>query len=234
MVTKIIPRSSRSWLNRSGPFSREFGLDRGAAIDRRFIESFLQSNKGVICGSLLEIGDDHYIRKYGTRIDRSVVLNGTSSLNNTESYIGDLTNIEGLKNIGRFDCIIATNVLNFIFDFDRAVQGLTNLLHPLTGTVLVTVAGCVPISRFDYDRWGDYWRFSDMSIKMIFEKYFERVEVETFGNAPLAAAFVMGLSQQEVPNALFAIQDPDFQILIGVRASLPKAHCSASPGLNGI
>ena len=64
-----------------------------------------------------------------------------------------------------------------------------------------------------------------MSTRQLFEEFFEEVEVFAFGNAPLAAAFIMGLSQEEVPSSLFEYQDPDFQILIGVKARKPKPQC---------
>jgi hypothetical protein len=62
-----------------------------------------------------------------------------------------------------------------------------------------------------------------MSIRKIFQKYFNNVEVQTFGNAPLAAAFIMGLAKEEIPSNLFEIYDPDYQILITIKASLPKS-----------
>jgi len=217
-------RVPSSWLNMKKPFSKVFGFDRGSPIDRKFIDDFLLHNSQVIKGSLLEIGDDQYTVKYGSDLQRVVVLAGKGSKKDSISYAGDLTNPDSLLSIGSFDCVIATNVLNFIFDFDSAVHGLSTLVKTRSGTVLATVAGGVSqVSRYDYERWGDYWRFSDMSIQKIFQKYFNRVEVQTFGNAPLAAAFIMGLAKEEIPSHLFKIHDPDYQILITIKASLPKS-----------
>jgi hypothetical protein len=223
LLNRASSSSSQSWLTRSEPFSRKFGFDRGTPVDRRLMDSFFKKNESLIHGSVLEIGDDQWTLKHGRKIERSVVLNGTGVLKNSESYNADLTDKKDLKDLGKFDCVIASNVLNFIYDFDQAVLGLATLINPLTGSLLVTVAGLAPVSRFDYDRWGDYWRFNDMSVSRIFEQYFEHVEVSSHGNAPLAAAFIMGLSQEEVPNHLFDINDQDFQILIAVKASMPKA-----------
>lgn len=222
-MRRLIARSSSPWLERSTPFSSKFGLDRGSAIDRYFMDLFLWSNKSLIRGAVLEVGDDQYTQKYGSEVSRCVVLNGAGRLS-SEIYTGDLSNLKSMASIaGQFDCVIATNVLNFIFDFETAVKGLATLVKPNSAAVLVTVAGVSQISRFDYDRWGDYWRFNDMSIKRVFEKYFDCVEVAPYGNAPLAAAFIMGLAQEEIPGRLFEINDPDYQILIAVKASRPKA-----------
>jgi len=223
-LKRFFYRAPSSWLNMNKPFSKVFGFDRGSPIDRKFIDDFLLRNSQVIKGSLLEIGDDQYTVKYGSNLQRVVVLAGKGSKKDSISYAGDLTNPDSLLSIGSFDCVIATNVLNFIFDFDSAVHGLSTLVKTRSGTVLATVAGGVSqVSRYDYERWGDYWRFSDMSIQKIFQKYFNRVEVQTFGNAPLAAAFIMGLAKEEIPSHLFKIHDPDYQILITIKASLPKS-----------
>lgn len=210
-----------NWLDKCEPFSRVFGLDRGAAIDRYFIEDFLKSNRELVQGSVLEVGDDRYICQFGNNVNNAVVIAGQGTDGLTSSYDADLTLPPSFEKLGQFDCVIATNVLNFIVDFEKAIFGLSELVGE-NGVCLCTAAGLVSISRYDYDRWGDYWRFNDKSLRLVFEKYFENVEVTTYGNAPLAAAFVMGLSQEEVPARLFNICDADYQILIAVKASSPK------------
>jgi hypothetical protein len=222
IFNRHVNSSEYSWFNRLEPFSRVFGLDRGSAIDRRFIGNFLSGHSKSITGDVLEIGDDQYTYKYGNNLQRTVIFAGSFSSGRSECRAGDLTKVETFSELGRFDCLIATNVLNFIYDFDAAVEGLALLLKPDSGSVLATVSGLTQISRFDYERWGDYWRFNDVSIRRVFEKYFDNVEVTAYGNAPLAAASIMGLSQEEVPANIFEHHDPDFQILIAVNASSTK------------
>jgi hypothetical protein len=223
---RFFHQASVNWLGRKDPFSRVFGLDRGFAIDRVFIERFILQNAECILGRVLEIGDDQYTYKYGSRLEGTVIFAGQSASNRSKCFAGDLTIFETFAGLGQFDCLIATNVLNFIFDFDRAVKGLASLVKPKSGVVLVTVAGLSQISRFDYERWGDFWRFNDMSIRRVFERYFNDVDVVAYGNAPLAAAFIMGLSREDVPASLFEHQDSDFQILVAVKASSPKHNLS--------
>lgn len=224
-LLRFFSKPPSDWLSRSTPISRVFGLDRGLAIDRRFMESFLSSNSAAIKGAVLEVGDDQYTLKFGSNIDRSVVFAGRGKGKASESCDGDLADHSTFiaEQQGQFDCVIATNVLNFIFDFDAAIRGMSLLLRPDSGVCLCTVAGLVQVSRYDYDRWGDYWRFNDKSIRRAFESHFESVDVFIYGNAPLAAAFIMGLSQEEIPSKLFEINDHDYQILIAVKASGPKA-----------
>lgn len=231
-LKKIVKRKiypvDESWVNLKGPFSRVFGLDRGEAIDRRFMEEFLFSHQQNIQGKVLEIGDDRFTYQFGVGLESTAILAGSensarSSCFPYPSY--DLTSHQSLNSIGKYDCVIATNVLNFIYDVKSAIQGLAKLTSQENGVLLASVAGLVPISRYDYDRWGDYWRFNDLSIQQLFEEYFEEVEVIAYGNAPLAAAFIMGLAQEEVPSSLFQHNDPDYQILIGVKATKPRFSC---------
>jgi len=222
VINRNLNSSEPSWVNRLEPFSRVFGLDRGSAIDRRFIEQFLFSHSKFIAGDVLEIGDDQYTYKYGKNLRRTVIFAGSLPSGRSEFYAGDLTKMETFSEVGKFDCLIATNVLNFIYDFDAAVQGLALLIKPASGSVLATVSGLTQISRFDYERWGDYWRFNDASIRRVFEKYFDSVETKAYGNAPLAAASIMGLSQEEVPANLFEHHDADYQILIAIKAASPR------------
>jgi len=214
-----------NWLIRKEPFSRVFALDRGTAIDRRFMEDFLSSHQHNIQGNVLEIGDDQYTYQFGINLTSTSILAGPENSSRSSCYpypFYDLTAHHSLDAVGTYDCVIATNVLNFIYDFKGAIQGLAKLTQPDCGVLLATVAGVSQISRFDYDRWGDYWRFNDLSIRRLFEEYFEEVEVISHGNAPLAAAFIMGLSQEEVPSTLFEHNDSDYQILISVKAAKPK------------
>jgi hypothetical protein len=203
-------------LRRFEPASRVFGFDRGEPIDRVYIEHFLRQHAQAIRGDVLEIGDNHYTRMFGNDVQRSVVLAGNAA--DAECYQGDLTKPESLSGIGKFDCIIATQVLNFIFDLDGAMRGLQSLLKE-HGVVLVTLAGFVSVSRYDAKRWGDFWRFSDMSTKVLFERHFgKEIEVISFGNLISATAMLHGLAAEELRQEEIFHADPDYQVLIAVKA----------------
>ncbi|MDG2271681.1 MAG: hypothetical protein P8L39_05225 [Halioglobus sp.] len=223
-LTRKFDPPTQNWLGRKTPFSPEFGTDRGAAIDRKYIESFLAFHEKDIQGKMLEIGGDSYTYMFGKALNSTAILAGPSESARSICYPdGDLTDCRSLADLDKYDCVIATNVLNFIFDTHAAIRGLASLVQPDTGSVLVTVAGLAPISRFDYDRWGDFWRFNDMSMRQMFELYFKNVTCIAYGNAPLAAAFIMGLSQEDVPAHLYEHNDPNYQIMIAVRAMNPKS-----------
>lgn len=200
------------------PVSRMFGLDRGLPIDRYFIEKFLNVHEADISGRVMEIGNNTYTRQFGgTRVTRSDVLHALPG-NANATLVGDLTTGTGIPH-DAFDCIILTQTLPFLYDVLGAVRGTWGALKP-DGVVLATFAGISQISRYDMDRWGDFWRFTDASARRLFGDVFggENIRVETFGNVLVACAFLRGLAAHELAPEELDYHDPDYQVLITVRA----------------
>ena len=136
----------------------------------------------------------------------------------------DLTKPETLP-ANQYDVFICTQVFNFIYDVKAAIRGAFQLLKP-GGTMLATVMGPIAqISRNDMRRWGDYWRFTDLSIKMLVAEAFgeSNVEVFPFGNALVATAWVQGLALEDLADkSVLAPVDPVYAINIGVIAKKGK------------
>lgn len=203
---------------RTKPVSTVFGLDRGSPIDRYYIENFLRNKSELIAGRVLEIGDSLYSQRFGgTRVEAFEVLHATRE-NRAATIFGDLTNCATLPE-NAIDCFICTQTFNFIYEVQKAVQGAHYLLKP-GGVLLATVAGISQISRYDMDRWGDYWRFTTASIEKLFEPFFtDGIDIESFGNAMAASAFLQGVAIQDLPDlALLDLNDPDYQIIITIVA----------------
>ena len=70
------------------------------------------------------------------------------------------------------------------------------------------------------DRWGDYWRFTNLSLEKLFRKYFmeKNIQVETYGNVKTAVALLHGLAAEELGRKDLDYCDKDYQLLIGVKA----------------
>ncbi|HET9464101.1 MAG TPA: glycosyltransferase, partial [Gemmatimonadales bacterium] len=186
-------------LRRLTPVSRRFGWDRGGLpIDRYYIERFLERHESDIAGHVLEVRDDAYTRRFGgARVTRVDVLHPTTD-NEKATIVADLSSAEHVPG-NTFDCIILTQVLPFIPDVQAAVHTLQRILRP-GGVVLATMPGISQIVRYDMDRWGDYWRFTSLSARRIFECAFPEgdVRVEAHGNVLAATAFLQGLSSREL------------------------------------
>jgi hypothetical protein len=205
-------------LRSTSPVSQTFGLDRGTPIDRYYIEQFLTKHKNYIAGRVIEIAENTYSKKFSQPGSQFEILH-VNTANRTATIIGDLTQPDSLpENIA--DCFICTQTLNFIFDVKAAVSGIHRMLKN-KGTALVTVAGISQISRYDMDRWGDYWRFTTKSVQHLFEDIFgaEYISVESYGNVLSSVAFLEGISAEELTPAELDIVDNDYQLLITIRAT---------------
>jgi SAM-dependent methyltransferase len=206
------------------PASRKFAFDRGTPIDRYFIVRFLERNAEDIRGRVLEVGDRGYTQTYGgERVARSDVLHVAAG-NPEATIVGDLATGKGLPR-GAYDCLVLTQTLHVIYDVHSAVKNIYGLLKP-GGVALLTVPGITPVSRYDADRWGDFWRMTPAAATRLFAEVFspERVEVEAFGNVRLSAAYLYGLAAEEIPASALAERDPDYPLLICVRAQKAASH----------
>jgi len=119
---------------------------------------------------------------------------------------------------GIADCFICTQTFNFIYGLDDAVRGAHKLLRP-GGVLLATVSGIAQVSRYDMDRWGDYWRFTVLSAQKLFSGHFREAAVKGYGNVFVAKAFLDGLSVEDVNDTgLLDFYDEDYTVTIGVFA----------------
>jgi SAM-dependent methyltransferase len=208
-------------LARLKPISPVWGWDRGVPIDRYYIESFLNKHRDDVKGHVLEVGDNTYTLKYGSeKIKQSSVLH-VAQQKEFVTIIGDLTNAAHIPS-NTFDCFILTQTLQAIFDVSAALKTVFRILKP-GGVTLTTVPGISKISRYDMDRWGYYWSFTSQSIRRLFEEVFpsDHVEVEVFGNILSSIAFLHGLATSELKRKQLDYSDPDFELIITIRAQKP-------------
>jgi len=204
-------------LEQIAPISRTFGVGRGESIDRYYIEQFLSKHASDIRGDVLEIENDKYTKRFGgERLSRAHVLHFQSG-NPRATIVADLSAADPIESES-FDCIILTQTLQFIFDVRSAIAHIQRILKP-GGVVLATVPGISQVSRYDDERWGDYWRFTTSSVARLFEAAFPKnaVQIQSHGNALVASAFLHGLAMEEMRQEELDFNDPDYQLLITVR-----------------
>lgn len=197
----------------TNPVSRKFGFDRGTPIDRYYIEKFLSENKKYIRGDVLEVADSYYTDKFGGRkVNKSIVFSYEPAKG--VDVVGDLTTGKGVLS-SMADCVILTQTLPFVFDVQSAVGNSLKLLRS-GGVLLLTVPGITQISRYDMDRWGHYWTFTDLSTRRLFEKFVPKrnISVTTYGNVKSACSFLYGLSSEEMQKRDLDYKDNDYQVVI--------------------
>lgn len=188
-------------------------------MDRHYIEQFLRRHSGDIRGRVLEIAEDRYASLCGRGVMSVDILHAQEG-NPAATLVGDLTHEDTLPP-DRFDCIILTQTLQYIFDSRTAVTNLYRALRP-GGVVLASLPGISQLSRYDADRWGEYWRFTTRSAERLFGARFPDVAVSAHGNVLAAVAFLHGLAAEELRDDQLGHVDPDYELLITVRAVKPN------------
>jgi hypothetical protein len=105
-----------------------------------------------------------------------------------------------------------------VYDVAAAVRTLHRILRP-GGTVLATVPGISPLST---DRWAEtwYWSLTPLSVTRLFADVFgaDNIEVSAHGNVLTSVAFLEGLAAEELRPRELAVHDPQFPMVITVRA----------------
>ena len=199
------------------PISHLFGCDRGTPIDRYYIDKFISENKSKITGVCCEIAEDTYCKTWGHDIVRQEILHYDNT-NTAATIVGDLTKHDTIPT-NLVDCFVCTQTFNFIYDVKSAFLGAYQMIKP-GGILLATVAGLSQISRYDMERWGDYWRFTDLSLRKNAEEVgFTDIQIKIYGNALASTAFIQGVAVEDLPNVkLLNDLDKDYQLILGLVA----------------
>lgn len=221
-IKRIVTRQLTSRLEFEGaiavtPLSDVFGLDRGTPLDRVFINRFLQQHRAIIRGDCLEVEEPAYTHKFGQKGFVAHALKFTPSPDGAgkNEVVADLSRPETVPE-ARFDTFICTQTLNFIFDLDPVIVSIHKLLKP-GGHALITVAGISQISRYDYERWGDYWRFTDQSLRKLLTRRFEdsSCELATYGNVATSCLFLQGVCLEDISDKkILDATDPNYQMVV--------------------
>ena len=205
-------------LRRLKPLSPDYGSSRGLPIDRYYITKFLAEHAEDIHGHVLEIKHSTYTQKYGQdRVTKSDVLHPVDG-NPDATIVADLTKADHLPS-DCYDAIIFTQTLQVIYDFRAVIATLYRILKP-GGVLLATVSGMAQLSLDDFDRWGEYWRLTSLSARLLFEEAFSvgKVTVHPYGNVLAAISFLEGLACEDLKPSELDARDRSYEVLIAVRA----------------
>lgn len=207
-------------LRRTTPLSDEWGLDRGAPIDRYYTHRFISGYADEIRGRVLEVQRSWYADRYGTGVSRCDILDIDPN-NQFATLVADLATADAIPS-DTFDCVILTHVLHYVFDLPAAVHHIHRILRP-GGVLLATVPA---VSRVDSDylpRHGDYWRFTVHGCERLFGDQFgaEQVTVRSYGNVLTSMAFLTGLAFEDLSRRELDEHDSGIPTMISIRARKP-------------
>jgi len=194
-----------------------YGFDRGTPIDRRYLEAFLEAHAADVRGAVLEVKDAAYARRFGgTRTTRIDVIDVEASPSVT--FVADL-DVAGSLRPASYDCIILTQVLEFL----RPEAALPNLYEALLpGGVLLVSVPC--LARLELPH-GDFWRLSADGLERLLLTHLPpeaEVQTEQHGNAPAAAAYLLGLAIEDVGEAMIERDDWRFPLISLGRVRRPE------------
>jgi peptidoglycan/xylan/chitin deacetylase (PgdA/CDA1 family)/GT2 family glycosyltransferase len=208
-------------LRRTTPISDAWGTDRGEPVDRYYIHAFLDEHRRDIRGHVLEVKDSGYTRLFGDdRVSRSDVLD-VDETNEEATIVVDLTAAGAIAD-DTFDCFILTQTLGLIYEPARAVAEAVRVLKP-GGVLLCTLPAAGRISYEDRHLDGDFWRFTEASVRRIFADLLpaDAFEVRGYGNVLACTAFLYGMANHELEAAELEAFDPFFPLVYAARAVKP-------------
>ena len=226
-----LPRVAWGDLDRVEPLSRDWGRDRGTPIDRHYIEAFVARHRADIRGRVLEVREPIYTDRFGGDAVASREVVDIDPANPRATITADLRHA-GVIPDASFDCIILTQTLHVIDDMAAVLAECRRILRP-GGVLLLTaphVSRIDPVSGVD----GDHWRLTEASARRLFAAAFplDGFAIETYGNVKACAAFLYGLSVEEMPAADLEHRDPSFPLVVTVRAVKPQSAEVAASGFS--
>jgi SAM-dependent methyltransferase len=77
-----------------------------------------------------------------------------------------IIDVTKMKYKNEFDIILCLNVLEHVFEFQKAIKNMHDALKP-KGTLVVAVPMFYPL----HDEPGDYWRFTEHALRKLFSDF---------------------------------------------------------------
>lgn len=186
------------------------------SYDRYYINDYLGRHKSAIHGNVLEFcgGEVVYAAKFGGAAASHIDLMAKTGLENSFPDADIYANIEDVSTLPpeRYDCIIATQVIMYMYDLEAVMNNLKYMLKP-GGTLLLTVPG--PISDSSPHRIERYWSFSEMALKRLCKNTFGNYEdCRVYGSADYSIYMLYHIKQN--PHKPPIADDEYHCLLLGI------------------
>jgi len=203
-------------LRRVEPFSDNFGFDRGTAVDRYYLERFLDRHRDLITGRVLEIQSSGYTSRYGHNLVESHTVDIVPDFGTT--YVCDLAESRDVIPSNYYDCFLLPNTLSVLQDIDVCLREALRVVKP-GGAILGSAAGLVPLTPDA----ADYWHLSAAGWREITAHAWAdcEVDIESHGNCLVATAAIMGLAYQEFDSEELDFHDSRYPVLVTLLCRKP-------------
>ena len=195
-------------LRRTTPFSSNFGFERGTPLDRYYLHRFLDQNRKLITGRVLEVQNNGYTRRFGVNVTEGHSFDIIPNFSPT--YLCDFARCGDIIPDASYDCLLLPNTLSVFKDIEPSLVHAWRVIRP-GGAIVATAAGIVPLTGDA----PDYWRFSPAGWheKLAVAWPPDTFEVEGHGNVLAAIAAQLGLAHEELSPEELDVHDPCFPVL---------------------
>jgi SAM-dependent methyltransferase len=205
---------------RTTPTSGYWGIDRGTPVDRVYIHRFLEAHADAVAGDVLEVRDSAMTDRFGGTGVRTRAVLDVDPANPAATIVGDLGDPSTLP-AGAFDCVILTQVLQYVADARAALANAYVALRP-GGTLLVTVP---MIQRVDPSSAAlDRWRFTRAGVELLVGEACPGAAAAVHGRGNLAAAvaFLDGVAAEELKPSVLALDDEPWAVVVTAMVRRPE------------
>lgn len=198
-------------LRRVEPFSTSFGFDRGTPVDRFYLHRFLDANRAVITGRVLEVQLPSYTRTHGHDVDVSHTVDIDPRFGAT--YTCDLADAPAIPS-DSYDCFLAPQTLQHVADLNGVLRTMLRVVKP-GGHILASAAALLPLIP-DGD---DYWRMTPAGWRRTLAQAWagHDVAVDGHGNCLTASAAMYGLALEELTEDELNASDARYPVLVTIR-----------------
>ena len=178
-IVAYIGRTARfylkgTWLLGTFPnlrLSNCFGADRGTPIDRVLMMNYLEKFQDFsMNGEVLEFADSNISDSLFPIAEKYIFIFSEGvrpQERNNFQIVGDLNFRPTDELMGKFKCIISTQVLAFTKNPFLVAQNLVAMLS-VGGRIIGTEPFMSQISDYDDKKWGDYFRFTTKGLEQVF------------------------------------------------------------------
>jgi hypothetical protein len=198
------------------PFSTNWGMDRGTPVDRFYTDRFVQANRKLITGRVLEIQSPVYTRRYGVGVEQADTIDIDERVQPT--ILCDLAQIDRRIPAASYDCFLLPYTVMFVRDLEPALRNALRVVKP--GGAILATASLLSPSLADYP---EYWRMTAPGWRALLERVWAGcdIQVAAYGNSVAAIASILGLAQEELTTQELERNDPRFPVVITILCRRP-------------
>jgi SAM-dependent methyltransferase len=197
-------------LRRVEPFSSNYGFERGTPVDRHYLHKFMDANRAVITGRVLEVQLPSYTRTYGHDVDAAHTVDINPEF--AATYTCDLADASAIAS-DSYDCLLAPQTLQHVTDLSGVLRTMLRVVKP-GGYILASAAALLPLIPDG----ADYWRLSPEGWRLLLNREWpgRTVTVEGHGNCLAAAAAMYGLALEELTDDELNAHDPRYPLVVTI------------------